>query len=464
MPMTTQMPSPSPVVSVVMATYNFERFVARAIESVLAQDYPADALDIIVVDDGSTDSTPDVVKPYLDRIRYIRKPNGGLLSTMNRGIAEARGELICLFSGDDEYVPRKTRAQVDFMLAHPEVGLVYTDLELVNEAGRLMKPSIWQAGKLTPVRGRPIGALLQRNVVSGGTIMFRASLKEHVHPIPDSAAWEDWYIAVKVAEVADIDYIDEPLYLYRYHGKNMNMGAKGDKLVYILREELKFRRSLLAGLAPGLVTVDELMAGWQAFNGNATMLAQMTSEPLEELLPVSDAQRARASAAVAAARGEDDERAALLLVNALAEDPWNPEAQAALAEALQLEPDAEQEPTPRPAPGSVAGARAFATLAFADELTGTPGMLAGYAECFNGSDDATLVVLGDPGEIAELGDALEAAGLDGEDGPDMLALDRSAAESLATRVQAVYTRRPQDGVLAEALVVGDPSALREEAS
>src|SRR4051794_9448932 len=224
MPMTTEMPSPSPVVSVVMATYNFERFVARAIESVLAQDYPADKLDIIVVDDGSTDSTPEVVKPYLDRIRYIRKPNGGLLSTMNRGIAEARGELICLFSGDDEYVPQKTRRQVDLMLARPEVGLVYTDLELVDDVGRLMKPSIWQAGKLTPVRGRPIGALLQRNVVSGGTIMFRASLKEQVHPIPDSAAWEDWDIALKGAGAGDITYMAGPSAPHPHTGKTTTLG------------------------------------------------------------------------------------------------------------------------------------------------------------------------------------------------------------------------------------------------
>jgi Glycosyl transferase family 2 len=459
----TEPSSHSPVVSIVMATYNFERFVARAIESALAQDYPAESLDIIVVDDGSTDSTPEVVKPYLDRIRYIRKPNGGLLSTMNRGIAEARGELICLFSGDDEYVPRKTRRQVDFMLAHPEVGMVYTDLELVDDAGRLVKPSLWQAGKITPVRGRPIGALLQRNVVSGGTIMFRASLKEHVHPIPDSAAWEDWYIALKIASVAEIDYIDEPLYLYRYHGKNMNMGAKGDKLAYILREELKFRRSLLAELAPGLVTEGEMMAGWQAFNGNATTLAQMTSEPLEELLPVSEAQRERASAAVAAARGQDRGRAAVLLVNALAEDPWNAQAQADLARVLDLQPEPQAEPQPEPANGGVEGARGFTMLAFADELLAAPDMLTAYAECFSGADDATLVVLGDAQEIADFGSALEQAGLDGEDGPDMLALDPSAATSLATQVDVVYSRRPQQGVLAHAPLVGDPSALREEA-
>jgi glycosyltransferase involved in cell wall biosynthesis len=450
MPMTTQMPSPSPVVSIVMATYNFERFVARAIESVLAQDYPADALELIVVDDGSTDSTPDVVKPYLDRIRYIRKPNGGLLSTMNRGIEEARGELICLFSGDDEYVPEKTRAQVDFMLAHPEVGLVYTDLEVVDDSGRQMKPSLWHAGRITPVRGRPFGALLKKNVVSGGTMMFRASLKEHYHPIPDSAAWEDWYIALKIAAVAEIDYIAEPLYRYRYHGGNMNLGAKGDKLVYILREELKFRRSVLAELEPGLLNLAELMTGWSAFNETVTRLSQMTSQTIEELLPVSDEQRSHAAAGVAAAGSAGPGSAEFLLVNALALDPWNIEAQVALTRAVQP-------------PAGVEGARSFAALAFADELTRTPEMLTGYAKCFSGSDDATLVVLGDAQEIADFGSALEQAGLDGEDGPDMLALDPSAAASLATQVHAVYSRRPQQGVLSQAPRVDDPSALRQEA-
>jgi glycosyltransferase involved in cell wall biosynthesis len=448
-------PSPhSPVVSIVMATYNFERFVARAIESALAQDYPADALDIIVVDDGSTDSTPEVVKPYLDRIRYIRKPNGGLLSTMNRGIEEARGELICLFSGDDEYVPEKTRAQVDLMLARPEVGLVYTDLELVDDRGIQFNPSLWAVSQITPLRGKPFGALLARNVVSGGTIMFRASLKPHFHPIPDSAAWEDWYIALKVAAVAEIDYIPRALYRYRYHGQNMNLGAQGDKLAGLLREELKFRRSLLAGLEPGLVTIGELVVGWAAFNNNATQLSEMTSKPLEELLPVSEDQRARAVEAVAAARAGDRTRAAFLLVNALAEDPWNAEAQRDLARMLQ----------PERAPAGVDGARSFATLAFADELVETPEMLTAYGERFTGADDATLVVLGDAHEIEALGGALEAAGLAGEDGPDMLAIDRGAAAAVATQVHAVYSRRPRTGMLSPAPLVGDAGALLQEAS
>jgi glycosyltransferase involved in cell wall biosynthesis len=437
------MPSPSPVVSIVMATYNFERFLARAIESALAQDYPAEALDIVVVDDGSTDATPRVVKPYLDRVRYIRKPNGGLLSTVNRGLAEARGEFISLLSGDDEFLPGKTRAQVDFLLARPEVGMVYADLVVVDDDGRTMHPSLWEAGKLQPLRGRAFGPLLVKNVVSGGAMMFRSSLKPVFHPIPDTAAWEDWYIALQIASVAEIDFTEEPVYRYRYHGQNMNLGAKGDKLAGLLRTELKFRRSLLAELSPGLVTVRELMGGWAGLNGTVSALHQETGEPLEALIEVTDEEREHARELVAAGPPEP-----FRLVNALALDPWNADAQAALTAVLN--------------PPRLDGVRSFATLAYADELAAAPEMLSAYANCFSGDDDATLVVAGE--EFDGLAAALAATGLDGEDGPDVLAV--APSDALAGAVKAVYSRRAQTGALATVPRVDDArvAILRELAA
>jgi glycosyltransferase involved in cell wall biosynthesis len=447
------MPSTSPVVSIVMATYNFERFLARAIDSALAQDYPAESLDIVVIDDGSRDSTPEVVEPYLDRIRYIRKDNGGLLTTVNRGLAEARGEFISLLSGDDEFLPGKTRAQVDFLLATPHVGMVYADLEVIDDRGARLNPSLWAAAGITPVRGRAFGSLLAKNVVSGGAMMFRSSLKPLFHPIPDSAAWEDWYISLKIASVAEIDYLPQAVYRYRYHGGNMNLGAKGEKMAGLLREELKFRRSLLSELEPGIVTVGELMGGWAALNSTVTLLSSKTGESIEELIAVSPEHRARALELVAAAG--DDEAGIFKLVNALALDPWNGSAQAALTAALQ----------PAVAPPPLDGVRGFATLAFAGELAAAPEMLTAYAGAFGSGDDATLVVYGDPAEIDALGAALEAAGLADEDGPDMLGVGPGAGlpQSLASVVHAVYTRRSQDGALARRPRVADDRAplLRE---
>jgi len=429
------MTSPSPVVSIVMATYNFERFLARAIESALAQDYPADSLDIVVIDDGSTDSTPEVVKPYLDRIRYIRKENGGLLSTVNRGLAEACGDFISLLSGDDEFLPGKTRAQVDFLLERPEVGMVYADLEVVDDEGRQLNPSLWRMAKLHQVRGRCFGALLTKNVISGGAMMFRSSLKQVFHPIPESAAWEDWYISLKIASVAEIDYIPQAVYRYRYHGQNMNLGAKGDKMAGLLREELKFRRSLLSELEPGLVTVSELMAGWAALNGTVSTLSEMTGEPFESLIAVSDEDRARAQKLLVG--GPPD---AFRYVNALALDPWNTEVQAALGAVLN--------------PPALDGVRKFAVLAYAEELVAAPEMLSAYGRCFSGDDDATLVVVGS--EFDSLAAALDAAGLAGDNGPDMLAV--APSDRLAGAVRAVYSRTPQVGLLARVPRVDDGRA------
>jgi hypothetical protein len=433
--------SHSPVVSIVMATYNFERFLARAIESALAQDYPPECLDIVVIDDGSQDRTPEVVEPYLDRIRYIRKENGGLLTTVNRGLAEARGEFISLLSGDDEFMPSKTRLQVDFLLARPEVGLVYADLVVIDDDGRQLQPSLWRAGNLKLVRGRAFAPLLTKNVISGGAMMFRSSLKPHFHPIPDSAAWEDWYISLKIASVAEIDYIPQAVYRYRFHGDNMNLGAKGDKMAALLRTELRFRRSLLAELAPGLVTVPELMAAWAALNGTVTTLAGMTGESIEALIPVSEEERERSR--VLAAGSTEPFR----LVNALALDPWNAGAQEALARALSAPAD--------PAPPALEGVRSFATLAFARELVASPEMLTAYGRCFGGDDDATLVVFGSVAEIEALGAALVAAGLGDDSGPDMLAVTDGAPAALAAAVGAVYSRRPQDGALARRPRVDD---------
>ena len=82
---------PSPLISVVITTYNYGRFVEECIDSVLAQDYPAELIDIVVVDDGSTDDTPERVKKYQGKIQYVRQQNRGQAAALNLGFAKARG-------------------------------------------------------------------------------------------------------------------------------------------------------------------------------------------------------------------------------------------------------------------------------------------------------------------------------------------------------------------------------------
>jgi len=91
----------APLVSVLIDTYNHERFIEEAVNSVLAQDFPASDREILVVDDGSTDRTPEILRRFEPQIRVLRKPNGGQASAFNHGIPECRGEIVAFLDGDD---------------------------------------------------------------------------------------------------------------------------------------------------------------------------------------------------------------------------------------------------------------------------------------------------------------------------------------------------------------------------
>ena len=97
----------TPRVTVLIDTCNHQRFIEEAIWSVLAQDFPASDVEIIVVDDGSTARTPEIVRKFQPRVRLIRKANGGQASAFNAGIPEARGEIVAFLDGDDWWAPSK---------------------------------------------------------------------------------------------------------------------------------------------------------------------------------------------------------------------------------------------------------------------------------------------------------------------------------------------------------------------
>ena len=319
-----------PTVSCIISAHNYGRYLGAAIESVLAQSYPAELMQIIVVDDGSTDDTPEVAARYRDRVTYIHKPNGGLLSSINRGLEAVTGELISFLSADDTWVPTKTERQVGYLAAHSEVGLVHSDMVVLDDRGVCLHPSFLEAFGVPAVEGSILPVLLQRNVVSGGPLMVRASLVDRFAPIvPELAAWEDWWIAFHVAQVAEIGLIREPLYRYRRHSDNMNLGASGQKLQPIVRAELPFRRYMVTSLPPGVVTPGELLAGYSAMVHLASNVSHNLGVPLESLLPVDggrrEACRLRIEAADARVRSGETTLAACDLVAALAHNPWDGE-------------------------------------------------------------------------------------------------------------------------------------------
>src|SRR5215212_4805632 len=157
-----------PFVSVYTCVYNHERFVADAIESVLAEDWPADRMEYVVIDDGSTDGSPAAVEPYLDRIRYIRQENQGVRATVNRVMGEMNGDLVVSVAGDDAWPAGRLRRLVELMQRNPSAGLGYSDLEVVDANGVTINPSFYRMENIRPHSGRIRGQLLANNCVSGG--------------------------------------------------------------------------------------------------------------------------------------------------------------------------------------------------------------------------------------------------------------------------------------------------------
>ena len=121
-----------------MPAYNSQAYLSRAVESVLAQDYPADCLELVIVDDGSRDDSPLIAEGYAERnsrVLALRQPNAGPAAARNRGIAAAGGELIAFLDSDDAWEPTKLRRQVEVYQADPELGLIHCGCRFVDQVG-----------------------------------------------------------------------------------------------------------------------------------------------------------------------------------------------------------------------------------------------------------------------------------------------------------------------------------------
>lgn len=215
---------PKPRVSVLIDTYNHEQFIEQAITSVLEQDMSMADVEIIVVDDGSTDRTPDIVRRFEPRVRLIRKPNGGQASAFNAGIPECHGEIIAFLDGDDWWEKDKLRTVLEEFETNPEIGAVGNGLYEVNAEGQRLFVNI-------PVRAY---RFFFRNLEEGlwfwdlmaflGTsrLAIRKVVLEQILPVPEELVIEaDEYLATLAVAISGAAVIPRPLTNYRYHPGNL---------------------------------------------------------------------------------------------------------------------------------------------------------------------------------------------------------------------------------------------------
>src|SRR5258708_20705478 len=125
-----------PFVTALIDTYNHEAFIEKAIDSVLQQDFPAVDTEILVVDDGSTDRTPEVTRKFAPKVRLLRKANGGQGSAFNAAIPEAQGEIVAFLDGDDWWAPNKLTSVAHVFATDAAVGFVGHAVAQVYPAGR----------------------------------------------------------------------------------------------------------------------------------------------------------------------------------------------------------------------------------------------------------------------------------------------------------------------------------------
>jgi hypothetical protein len=309
-----------PLVTVVMTAFDSERFVGAALDSALGQDYPADRLEVVVVDDGSSDATAAVAEAYVagGRVRLVRQANSGNVAATNAALPYVRGDVVALLDSDDEWPADHVRTAVALLAARPAVGLVYGDMTLIDAEGAMLADSWLEViGVRDPAEGRCFGRLLAATPATSSSIVLRGDVWRAITPIPPAMPMPDWYLALRAAQLAELAFRARPRTLYRFHGRNRGLGAEGEVLRRSHLRRARLQRWFLRRLAPGETTDAELAAAWSAFERNVTEAIRLAGSPFEETVAVSADDRAEALRLTGAAPADP-----AAFVRAAAADPW----------------------------------------------------------------------------------------------------------------------------------------------
>lgn len=234
--------------SVLIDTYNHERFIEEAIVSVLEQDFPASEGEILVVDDGSTDRTPEIAKKFEPRVRLLRKENGGQASAFNAGIPECRGQIVAFLDGDDWWMPRKLTQVMEVFASERAVGLVGHGIieSFADHTRRTHAPEKDERLQVDSIAAARVFRL-RKSYLGTSRMALRTEIARRLLPVPEALVIEaDEYLFTLAAAMSQIVILREALTNYRIHGSNLYLSAGNGE------RGLRRKQQAMAGLANAL--------------------------------------------------------------------------------------------------------------------------------------------------------------------------------------------------------------------
>jgi len=281
--LTPEILTPS-LVSVMMPAYNAEKYIGKAIDSVLAQTYPH--WELIIVNDGSSDRTGDIAAACTDsRIRLYHQPNGGESAARNNALQQSRGEFIAFLDADDLFLPHHLQRTVAYLQNHPERNAVYTDGIYIRPDDSHIEPL--SKRRRGPFEGDIFEPLVRASDVFGPPIcvvLRRAPvLEENLCFDPQIVIGPDWDFLTRFAEKNPFGYIDDATCLYRLHPTSISVSTnQAKRRLYLARCREKaihlpgFARcseavrsyvfyDLLVNLLPGYPERRQIATEWDQF-------------------------------------------------------------------------------------------------------------------------------------------------------------------------------------------------------
>ena len=220
----------TPLVSVILPTYNTAEFIEEAVESILNQTYQN--IELIVIDDGSTDNTREILEKYVDNIVYVYQENRGPSEARNTGISMSHGDLIAYQDADDTSLPNRIEKEVEFLLRNSKISLVCTGMVNVYEDGSV---------KHHPATHCDLFSLLQANCVICASTMHWKNVFDKVGMWNENVDWDLW---IRISEKFQIGYIPDCLYHRRKHKHNISTirGRLKNRLIDLQMFENRYKR------------------------------------------------------------------------------------------------------------------------------------------------------------------------------------------------------------------------------